>query len=394
MDLRERQDWTMKRLGLIVNPIAGMGGRVGLKGTDGDDAYLKALSLGAQPQSHRRAVEALTVIADAMPEISLITCAGVMGEDAARRCGFSPILIESTLGDKGRTSDKNGTSPADTRLAALEMQRIGVDLLLFAGGDGTARDIYDSLSSREHQATQTPALGIPAGVKMHSGVFAINPRRAGEIASSFLRGESVEVTDAEVMDIDEVAFREGRVTATLHGYLKVPQDSHGIQHTKSGTAVYDDEPSDIARQVVSKMADDILYIVGPGTTTAAIADMLRIPNTLLGVDVILNQKPVAMDATETELLEMTENRPAKIVVTAIGGQGHIFGRGNQQISPSVIRQVGLDNIIVVAARRKILDLRGQPFLVDTGDPMLDEELSGYIEVVTGFRESHIYKVAY
>lgn len=388
MDIRERQDGTMKKLGLIVNPIAGMGGRVGLKGTDGDEVYRQALSRGAKPLAHLRAVEAVKVVADALPAVSIITCAGSMGEDAARDCGISPILIEGT------PESRNKTNADDTRKAVLEMQRIGVDLLLFAGGDGTARDMCDALGSAPDSSAQLIVLGIPAGVKMHSGVFALSPRRAGQIARSFLTGEQVAVAEAEVMDIDEDAFRSGRLSATLYGYLDIPQDSGGVQSTKSGAVADDDTAGiDIARQIIADMADDTLYIIGPGTTTAGISDALGIPNTLLGVDVVLNKQVLASDASERELLRLTEGRPAKIVVSVIGGQGYTFGRGNQQISPRLIRRVGKDNIIVLATRRKLLELHGSPLLVDTGDPKLDMELSGYVKVVTGYKESQVHRVS-
>ena len=377
----------MKKLGLIVNPIAGMGGRVGLKGTDSEDVYQRALDLGAQPRSHGRAVEALTVIANEMPEATLLTCTGAMGEDAARQLGMSAVLIDGT------PREGLGTTPEDTRRAALEMQRSGVELLLFAGGDGTARDICDALKSADSERSMS-VLGIPAGVKMHSAVFALTPRRAGEIAASFLAGEQVAVAEAEVMDIDEDAFRSGRLSATLHGYLNVPQDSSGVQSTKSGVVAADDTAgTDIARRIIADMVDDTLYIIGPGTTTAAIPEALNIPNSLLGVDVISNNRLIAADATENDLLRLTDGKPAKIIVSVIGGQGYIFGRGNQQISPRVIRRIGSDNIIVVATRGKLLELRGKPLLVDTGDSELDEELSGYIKVVTGYRESQVHRVS-
>ena len=377
----------MKKLGLIVNPIAGMGGRVGLKGTDGEDVYRRALALGAKPRSHNCAVEALRVIAKTLPEATLLTVAGSMGEDVAQELGMSAVLID------GPPREGLGTTPEDTRRAALEMRSNGVDLLLFAGGDGTARDICDALNSADSERSMV-VLGIPAGVKMHSAVFALTPRRAGQIAASFLAGKQVAVAEAEVMDIDEDAFRGGRLSAVLHGYLNVPQDSSGVQSTKSGVAAADDTaPLDIARQIIADMDEDTLYIIGPGTTTAGISDALGIPTTLLGVDVVLNQQLLASDASESELLSLVNDRQAKIVVSVIGGQGYIFGRGNQQISPSVIQRTGKDNIIVVATRGKLLALGNRPLLVDTGDAELDVELSGYIKVVTGYRESHTFKVS-
>ena len=378
----------MKKLGLIVNPIAGMGGSVGLKGTDGGGVYRQALKLGAAPKAQSRAEEALSVVARRMPNFTALTSPGAMGEDVARRCGISPTIIDCP------PAIHDATSAEDTRHAAQEMQRFGVDLLLFAGGDGTARDICDALRSAADLPESMAVLGIPAGVKMHSAVFALTPRRAGEIAAMFLYGDPAEVTQAEVMDIDEDAFRNGRVTAALHGYLKTPLDSDGVQSTKSGSAAQDNEATvDIARQVITDMADDTLYIVGPGTTTAAISEALEIPNTLLGVDVIINGKLLASDVGESDLLRLTDGRRTKIIVSVIGGQGYIFGRGNQQISPRVIRHVGMDNIVVVATRRKLLRLQGRPMLIDTGDPALDDELSGYVKVVTGYRESQVHRVA-
>ena len=378
----------MKKLGLIINPIAGMGGRVGLKGTDGEEVYRRALSLGAMPEAQRRAEATLSVIARRMPQLSLLTCKGAMGEGVARRCGMSPILVN------GLTEPQERTTAADTCRAVKEMQQLGVDLLLFAGGDGTARDICEALHSATDSPGSIPVLGIPAGVKMHSGVFALTSHRAGEIAVRFLQGESTEIVEAEVMDIDEDAFRSGRVTAALHGYLSTPQDSDGVQFTKSGSAAQDDNAAiDIARQIIADMASDTLYIIGPGTTTAAIPEALGISNTLLGVDVVLNGELLASDATESDLLRLTDGKRAKIIVSVIGGQGYIFGRGNQQISPRLIRRVGKDSIIIVATRQKLLQLHGRPLLVDTGDPTLDEELSGYVKVVTGFGESHIHKVS-
>ena len=216
----------MTKLGLIVNPIAGMGGSVGLKGTDGADALQRARALGARPGAHRRAVDALRVIAAGMPDVALLTCAGAMGEDVARECGLAPAIV----GGLRAAASAYESDGADTRRACAEMRRQGADLLLFAGGDGTARDICAAISGGEGEPVA--ALGIPAGVKMHSAVFALTPRRAGETALRFLRGE-LGVGEAEVMDIDEDAFRAGRLSAALYGYLRVPQDGQAVQAGKS-----------------------------------------------------------------------------------------------------------------------------------------------------------------
>lgn len=327
----------MRKLGLVVNPIAGMGGRVGLKGTDGKETFKKALKLGATPISPIRATEALRRVFSIMNEIALVTYPDQMGENEARICGFDPNVIGSVT--KGKTTAR------DTKNAAREMLSLRVDLILFAGGDGTARDICDAIGQ------EIPALGIPAGVKMHSSVFAINPKKAGELAVEFLRGNT-ELHEAEVMDIDEDAFRRGRVSARLYGYLSVPLKRSYVQSVKSGSLTRLDEKKNqeaIAEYVLKNMMnDDCYYILGPGTTVKAIADKLRIRKTLLGVDVVNKSKMVAFDLNEERLLKFVEGKKAKIIVSPIGGQGFIFGRGNQPISPEVLRKIGKDNIIIIA----------------------------------------------
>ncbi len=370
----------MKKLGVIVNPIAGMGGRVGLKGSDGIEILQKAREMGAEPESPRRAIEALKIIAKLKDEIEVLAYPNEMGADECREAGLEPEVIGYI---------KSGeTSPEDTMEAAREMAQKGVDFILFAGGDGTARNIYSAIGSK------IPVLGIPAGVKIHSAVYAINPRSAGEVASLYLQGQVVNIREAEVMDIDEEAFRQGRVNAKLYGYLKVPVERR-VQSVKSGGRSEQAEVEGMAAEVVANMEKDTLYIIGPGTTTRAIMERLELPNTLLGVDVVLNRELIANDVGEKQLFNLLNQHGgnARIVVTAIGGQGHVFGRGNQQVSPRVIRLVGKNNIIVVASRDKLVALQPHPLLVDTGDPDLDQELSGYVRVVTGWEDSIMYRIS-
>ena len=316
----------MKKLGVIINPIAGMGGRVGLKGSDGLETLQKARELGAKPEAPRRSIEALTVLAEIKDELEVITYPQEMGEDAVRKAGFEPKVIGSI--------NSGFTSAEDTIQAAREMLEQHVDLLLFAGGDGTARNIYTAIGS------SIPVLGIPAGVKIHSAVYAVNPRSAGEAAKLYLQNKVVNIREAEVMDIDEEAFREGRVSATLYGYLKVPELKQFVQSVKSGARSEKAEVLGIAEQIVANMEDNVFYVIGPGTTTRNIMERLDLPNTLLGVDIVLNKQLVANDVSEETLYQKIQGHKSKIIVTAIGGQGHIFGRGNQQISPRVIRAVG------------------------------------------------------
>ena len=358
-----------------------MGGRVGLKGTDDQEIVKRARELGATPVSPVRAAEALERIAPIKDGIELITYPFEMGEDEARKCSLNTIVVGSITRGK--------TTSTDTKNAAREMLRLEVDLILFAGGDGTARDIYEAIGQ------EVPALGIPAGVKIHSGVFAINPRKAGELAVKFLQGNA-QLREAEVMDIDEDAFRKGRVSARLYGYLRVPYERRLVQDVKSGSPTILDEKRSqetIAEYVVEKMDDDYYYILGPGTTVRAIADKLGIKKTLLGVDVINKGKIVAMDLNEEQLLKLIEGERVKIIVSPIGGQGFIFGRGNQQISPKVIRKVGRDNIIVIATKNKLFSIGlGRPLLVDTGDDEVDKMLSRYMRIITDYNEVVVVKV--
>jgi predicted polyphosphate/ATP-dependent NAD kinase len=370
-------------LGLIVNPIAGMGGRVGLKGTDGKEILAKARELGAMPVSPSRTIEALKEIASIVDRIELVTCPLKMGEEEALSCGFDPIVID-------RIAKGDETGAADTKNAARAMLNSQVDLLLFAGGDGTARDICASIDQ------SLPALGIPTGVKIHSAAFAVNPRRAGELAVKFLQGEAP-LREAEVMDIDEQAFRNGRLSAELYGYLKVPYEVELVQSAKSASFTTPGEAASqdlIAQNVVEKMTDDYYYVLCPGTTVKAVADKLGITKTLLGVDLVHKGSLLGSDLNEQQLLRLIDRKKVKIVVSPIGRQGFIFGRGNPQISPAVIKKVGKQNILIIATRSKLSTLGlGRPLLVDTGDEETDKMLSGYTRVVTGYNEEVVLKVA-
>jgi len=269
----------------------------------------------------------------------------------------------------------------------LEMKERGVELLLFAGGDGTARDIYQAVG------TDVPVLGIPAGVKIHSAAFAVNPAHAGELVALYLQGK-VNLREAEVMDIDEEKVRQGVVSARLYGYLRIPFLRSLVQLRKLPTVGKKEVLAEIAHAVVQRMCPDTLYLLGPGTTTRAIAEELGISKTLLGVDLLLGSNLLLADANEQQLLGFLEGSQARIIITPIGGQGYLFGRGNQQLSPQVITRVGKENVIVIATPEKLHSLRGRPLLVDTGDPGLDKALCGYVRVITGIQEEAIYQISY
>lgn len=365
-----------KKLGLIINPLAGIGGRVGLKGSDGVETVQKAFALGAERTSPARAVETLKELVDAKELFDLMTYPSEMGENEALACGFTPVVLGSLV--------SHHTTAEDTRRAAIEMRRNGAHLIVFVGGDGTARDIYEAVGS------DVPVLGIPAGVKVHSSVYAINPRRAAELIKVYLN-ERAPVREMEVMDIDEDLFRQGRVTARLYGYLRVPFERRLVQSAKAASTGSGENAMAIAESVVDDMTAEYVYILGPGTTVKAIGDELGIDKTLLGVDVVHQKQLIGKDLNEKQILELIEGKKARIVVTVIGGQGYIFGRGNQQISPDIIRKVGKENLIIVATKSKLLSLQG-PLLVDTGDSECDRSLCGYVRVVTGYNEESAWKV--
>jgi predicted polyphosphate/ATP-dependent NAD kinase len=379
---------TTLHIGLIVNPLAGLGGSLALKGSDGQE--LRELAATLLPEQRSRAMDrverALGVLVEEGAALRFTCWPGDMGERALQHLGLSCEVPLKAL----RSETAGLTSADDTRLAAKELLAAGVDIIVFAGGDGTARDIYDVVGQ------QCPVLGIPAGVKMHSGVFAVSPEAAGELLVQLARGGLVGLKAQEVRDIDEEAFRHNVVRSRFYGEMLVPSEGRYLQHTKvGGRESHDLVAADIAAWLVEGMEEGRTYLIGPGSTTAAIMEELGLPNTLLGVDAIRDGVLLASDADENALLEVLANAPggAAIVITVIGGQGHVFGRGNQQFSPAVIRAVGLDNITIVAAKSKITALEGRPLLVDTNDPQLDIELSGYYSVVTGYDDHILYRVS-
>ncbi len=368
----------MKKLGVIVNPIAGIGGRVGLKGSDGEEILKKAIKLGAKSESPDRAIEAFKVISKIKGEVEAFTYPKEMGEYELQKAGFTPKIVGQINGET--------TTAEDTIIAAKAMLDEGVDLLIFAGGDGTARNIYSVVKDK------LVTLGIPTGVKIHSGVYAINPRSAGIAAINYLQSDRPKVKEAEVMDLDEEEYRSGRVTTKLFGFMNIPYNEHFVQNVKARSKSEDESFNSIAHSIIENMEDDFYYIIGPGTTTRRIMEILNLKNTLIGIDLIKNKKLVANDIAENQIWDIVKDNKVKIILTVIGGQGHVLGRGNQQISPRVIKQVGIDGIIIIATKEKLLSLTNRTLLVDTGDLDLDTELTGYKKVVVGFNEETICKI--
>ncbi len=356
------------KIGFLINPIAGMGGRVGLKGTDGAETLEKAHRLGAKPIARARASKALRILKD---KAEFLTCSGEMGEAALKDLSFSryEVVYEYTP----------PSSAEDTRRGCREFLARSVDIILFCGGDGTARDVLSVVGDK------CPILGIPAGVKMHSAVFAVNPQASAQLLLDYVAGDA-EIREAEVLDVDEEKYRSGEMSVKLYGYALAPSEPMLLQGGKSlFQGVEEEEAKEaIAAFALEFMRDGSLYILGPGTTVKKILELASVKGTLLGVDVFKDEKLIAKDADEREMLRLLKrNEKAKILVSPIGAQGFVFGRGNQQISPEVIKKVGAKNIIILATPHK---LRETPvLLVDTGDEELDKKLIGETQVIVGYR---------
>jgi NAD+ kinase len=353
----------MRTVGVVINPIAGMGGRVGLKGTDGKVAEARAR--GADPRAPGRATEALRRMQELAPDTAVLAYGGRMGADEAREAGFEPTVVGEPAAEE--------TSAADTRAAVRALVDRDVDVLLFVGGDGTAVDVAETLDELDDG---TPVIGVPAGVKVYSEVFGVTPRAAGQIAVQFTDTEP-----AEVNDIDEDEYREGEVHTELRGVVNVPvaEERQSSKQLGGGTV------ESLAEGVAREAREGVTYVLGPGSTVGAVKEALGFSGTALGVDVWRDGDVLAEDAAETDVLDALGGENV-IVVSPIGGQGFVFGRGNQQLSPAVIRQCDLE---VVASKRK---LDGLGVLhVDT-DRDLDEELRGWLQVRVGRFERRLMKV--
>ncbi len=371
----------MKRVGFLINPISGMGGSVGLKGTDGEEILRKAIELGARPVAEERALKALTILKRSAAKYEFVTCSGSMGEAALKKTGFDDKKYSIVYEPKAKTTSE------DTKNACAEFSKEDVDIFMFCGGDGTAKDIYAVIGQK------IPIIGVPTGVKMHSAVFGMNPRSAAEAVTEYVAG-NLELKESEILDIDEEKYRMGELEVQLMGYALTPYRKALVQ---AGKGIYEgvseeNSKTAIAEYVVELMKDgDKLYILGAGTTTKAIADKLGLEKTLLGVDIVQKGNLLAKDVNERTLLELLEKtRDSMIIVSPIGAQGFIFGRGNQQISVRVIRKVGIGNLILVATPHKLSQT--EVLRVDTGDEELDKAFAGYRRIISGYHDLHVKMV--
>jgi len=432
-------------IGLVVNPVAGVGGPAGLAGSDGADVQRLAHARGARSRVLERAILALTTLAERHPGLVVATAAGAMGADAVRAAGLVPCVLAAgsaedhltsagsgDLAESGRfggrlpdpawrpdaarggsdaASAQRATDAADTSCAVAALAAVGADLILVVGGDGTLRDAVAGLGAAGQPpevgadvgrcaegsapTDRKPAvLGVPAGVKMYSPVFAVSPRAAGSIAADWIDRGGLPTEEREVLDIDEAAMRRARVDPTLYGMLRVPYRAGRTQARKAPTPATEAAAVEAAaRGAVARMLPGVRYLLGPGGTTAEIARQLGVEGSPLGVDVVRDGAVIVRGASERELLAEIARGPAQAVITVIGGQGFLLGRGNQQLSASVLRALGDDPLLVVAPEQKLIDLHGRPLLVDTGDPELDAILAGHVRIVTGVGTRSLYAVS-
>ncbi len=386
------------KLGFLINPIAGMGGRVGLKGTDG--VLAEALVRGATEVSGERSLEALRSFVkkvktedissfESLEKIEWYTCKGKMGQDILENAGILE-LNNNTINIIYEPVDLNKTTAKDTKQACQIMENYGIELILFCGGDGTARDIFLVIGDR------LPILGIPSGVKMHSGVFATHANVVGELIFDFISGK-LDIADGEILDLDEESYRAGDWNVRLFGIAKTPHEPSFIQRGKHivESASEDEVKDEIAEYIKEEMEEnlDTMFILGSGSTVQAVLEKIDINGTLLGIDAVYQGKLIGKDLNEKQILDLLGKYPkVRLILSPIGAQGFILGRGNLQLSPQVIRKIGLDNIDILSTPTKLNEIE---FLcVDTNDIELDSEFTrkGWVRVVIGYRQMRLKKL--
>jgi len=376
------------KLGLIINPLAGLGGPAGLKGSDHHDTAALATERGVRSVVNDRVVAMLSILKDRLVELNqsleIITASGSMGALACEPFN-STFKVTSVY----TTPDK--THSSDTLDAAKLIKAQQVDLLVFAGGDGTARDVYQAIGADQ------AVLGLPAGVKMHSGVFAVTPKAVASVIESLMSHRLVSARVAEVRDIDEAAFAQGRVSTQYFGEMLVPDDQLLVQCVKCSGMIEDELMLDeLCAFVMEELDEDTLYILGSGGTLKALKSAMGVEvPTLLGVDVWYKGEVLAQDVHEAQLYEMVQQHTkVRIMLSIIGGQGIVLGRGNQQISPRIIEHVGLENLEFLATQSKILALNGKPLRIDSGSDRLDRKLSGFHKITCAYDDALLYEIRY
>ena len=379
----------MVRLGLLVNPDAGLGGRLGLKGSDGQAEL--ARSMGAEDRSGPRMRAMLEHFSSihrvGFEDISWVTSEGRMGTDWLPEVEIGSI---STVHSSGAE-----TSAVDTQDAVNALLESEIDLLVYAGGDGTTRDVVAALETAE--SSETPVIGVPTGVKMHSGCFAASPKAAAEALSSWLIGDLL-LASTEVLDLDEDLYRQGKWVVRLYAEAMTPSSPRWMQGSKQRVEASGEEDTteglaDHIREIL--ISEERMLIWGSGGTLRKIAEMNGFEPTNLGIDATIGNEQVGTDLSESDLLELLSghNGPTTLLLSPMGGQGFLIGRGNLQLSPEVLRLIGIDNILGVVTPAKLLSVRR--LRIETGDPDLDADFAAmrYMKVLQGYRTTRVLPVS-
>lgn len=372
--------FVVMKIGFIVNPWSGIGGSVALKGSDGQAIREEALKRGAQQKAMAKATTMLSTYLQDHPldANDWFSAEGDLGASILHQHGIQSIHIYP---ERLPTQ----TESIDSQNIVSWFIQNQVDLVVFAGGDGTARDMCTVLGA------DIPVLGIPTGVKIHSGVFAVTPHAAGEVLSGLLNGQLTDLRLEEVRDIDEEAFRHNRVASKYFGEMKVPVSAEFMQHVKVGGIEQEDLVlNDIGEWLDEIHQSDVVYFMGSGKTIDYFMERNNIPNTLLGVDAVLNGNVIKADCTEQDILFLAKQYKSKAIISIIGGQGHIFGRGNHQFSPQVLEALTKSAFIVIGTKAKLKTLEGRPLLIDSGDRSTDVKWAGLITLLTGYNDEVLY----
>jgi predicted polyphosphate/ATP-dependent NAD kinase len=380
----------MVRIGILANPDAGLGGRLGLKGSDGQAEL--ARSRGAEDRSGPRLESMLghfsRIHRDESTQIEWITSKGRMGTEW--------IPDEFEIGTISVIHQSPGkTSASDTLDAVADLLEHGVDLLVYSGGDGTTRDIVSSLSDSE--TPQLPVIGVPSGVKMHSGCFASSPKAAAEVLSAWIHGDLL-VSSTEVLDLDEDLYRKGKWVVRLYAEAFSPNSPRWMQGSKE--LIQTDSEEEIIIGLSDHIGESIaeqgrLVIWGSGGTLREIGSKIGFELTTLGIDATIGGEQVGTDLAESGIIEILDSHdgPVTLLLSPMGGQGFLIGRGNLQLSPAVLRSIGIENILGVVTPAKLLTVRA--LRIETGDESLDQEFASkrYMKVLQGYRTTRILPVS-
>ena len=380
----------MVRIGILANPDAGLGGRLGLKGSDGQAEL--ARSKGAEDRSGPRLSSMLghfsRIHRTESSQIEWITSTGRMGTE------WIPVELDiGTISEVHQSPGK--TSASDTQDAVARLLENGIDLLVYSGGDGTTRDIVSSLS--ESKTPELPVIGVPSGVKMHSGCFASSPKAAAEVLSAWIQGDLL-VSSTEVLDLDEELYRKGKWVVRLYAEAFSPNSPRWMQGSKELIQTESEEEIIIglSNHIEESIVDEgHLVIWGSGGTLREIGGNIGFELTTLGIDATIGSEKVGTDLAESGIIEILDSHdgPVTLLLSPMGGQGFLIGRGNLQLSPSVLSSIGVDNIMGVVTPAKLLTVRA--LRIETGDDSLDQEFASkrYMKVLQGYRTTRILPVS-